>query len=154
MIILAKGRNRLYYLETPCKSVVSLQFECHLFYKGKIQLRNCRLGQLLSRNLNILFPSLFRKLEFEIFHYYICDLTKHKHYECNIDVFRWSIEVLVITKLMIHIKILMSCHAVSSSLSKNWEHFSFFVSFFNNDKSTLTWKKPGWHVPFSLSYTI
>ena len=84
MIGLAKDWNGLYYLETLSKSSVSLLFEPHLF-KEKIWLHHHRFGHPSFRTLQVLFPSLFRKLDVVSFHCEVCELANYRRSTLSIN---------------------------------------------------------------------
>lgn len=84
MIGRVREKDGLYYLEAPGNPSVSKKQKLLSFFsehsltnKDRIWLHNLRLGPSFG-DLKVMFPSLFKGLDSEIFHCDVCELAKHK----------------------------------------------------------------------------
>ena len=78
---LAKENNGLYFLITSSqpelvKSILSTSFFSSS-NKDVIWLHHRRLGHLSFPTLKLMFPTLFKELDIQPYHYNICEYTKH-----------------------------------------------------------------------------
>lgn len=99
----AREWDGLNYLETPSQSIIVKDKLPHSFVsescssnKEKVWLYHRRLGHPSFRVINILFPSLLKGLEVEIFHCEVCELAKHKRVSFPVSNKRSSIPLYLI----------------------------------------------------------